>query len=199
MVVDCPYCKSRVDCEVIGENESYDPQEDPAPFRAALLKCPGCENSLLAGQECYHGEWTSAWRMWPRPKRLLGWSIPNIVNVSLEEADRCYNAGAYTACAVMCGRALEGVCVNYKTKNSNLAAGLKDLRDNEVIDKRLYTWGEELRKVRNLGAHASEDKVTEKDASDLLDFLHAICEYVFVLNKKFDDFMARRSGSPDAA
>lgn len=193
LVVDCPYCESKVDCEVVGENESFDPREDPAPFRASLVKCPGCSNSLVAGQERYQDEWTKSWRLWPTPRRVLSWDIPSIVKVSLEEADRCYNASAYTACAVMCGRSLEGVCVDHRTKSKTLANGLKELREKHVIDERLYTWGDELRKVRNLGAHASEERVSKQDASDVLDFLHAICEYVYVLNKKFDNFMARRN------
>ncbi len=53
----------------------------------------------------------------------------------------------------MVGRALEGICVHQKTKAKTLAPGLKELLNKEIIDKRLFTWGEELRKLRNLGAH----------------------------------------------
>jgi hypothetical protein len=99
----------------------------------------------------------------------------------------------------MCGRALEGVCVHFKTKNTILYAGLKELRDTKVIDERLFTWGDELRKVRNLGAHASTEKVPKDDAKDVLNFLHAICDYVFVLSRRFDSFMKRREKSDEAA
>jgi hypothetical protein len=99
----------------------------------------------------------------------------------------------------MCGRALEGVCVHYKTKSQNLYSGLKELRDTKVIDERLLTWGDELRKVRNLGAHASTEKVPRDDARDVLNFLHAICDYVFVLSRRFENFMSRRRHSQPEA
>jgi hypothetical protein len=37
-----------------------------------------------------------------------------------------------------------------------------------------------------------EAKVTAADAKDLLDFTHAICEYVYVLTKKYADFRKRQ-------
>ncbi len=30
------------------------------------------------------------------------------------------------------------------------------------------------------------------DAEDVLNFLHAICDYVFVLSRRFENFMKRR-------
>lgn len=74
-----------------------------------------------------------------------------------------------------------------------LAAGLKALLEDETIDKRLYTWGEALRNVRNFGAHATAERVQMEDARDVLDFAHAISEYVFVLNEQFDRFMKRKA------
>ena len=62
----------------------------------------------------------------------------------------------------------------------------------DVLDARLGTWAEELQKARNLSAHASGEKVTKEDAQDLLDFVEAICEYVFVLTAKFESYIARR-------
>src|SRR5262249_34892443 len=96
------------------------------------------------------------------------------------------------ACTVMSGRALEGICRHFGTQKVNLGPGIKQLREKGIIDTRLGTWAEELQKARNLSAHASDEKVTKEDAQDLLDFVEAICEYVFVLTAKFDSYMARR-------
>ncbi|MEE8136534.1 MAG: DUF4145 domain-containing protein, partial [Thermodesulfobacteriota bacterium] len=73
----------------------------------------------------------------------------------------------------MSGQALEGVCVHHKTKKKTIAAGLTELKDKEIIDKRLYEWGEEIRKHRNIGAHANEDRISRDDAKDVLDFVQA--------------------------
>jgi hypothetical protein len=93
----------------------------------------------------------------------------------------------------MCGRAIEAVCATYKTKSKLLAAGLKELRDKGIIDKRLFDWADALRVLRNIGAHATEEDISREDARDLLDFSMAICEYVFVLAEKYDDFVERQT------
>ena len=91
----------------------------------------------------------------------------------------------------MCGRTIEGVCSHHKTKSKTLAGGLKELRKNGIIDERLFEWGDELRNHRNIGAHATVKKISKEDAQDLLDFSSTICEYVFVLNEKFNRFKER--------
>lgn len=202
MLIECPNCKARVDAKNHGHRAHYNPKDDPFPYCVAVLECPTCGHTLVGFQEEVEDaqggtEWTDADRLWPEPKRPISGSIPDIVRLSLEEADRCFNAAAYSACVVMCGRALEGVCVHFKMPE-HFAAGLQALRDAKFIDDRLFTWGDELRKMRNLGAHASTEKVPRDDARDALNFLHAICDYVFVLNRRFEAFMERRkkSGQP---
>ncbi len=197
MLIECPYCQSKVDAKVVGERHYYNPPDDPIPSKVSVAGCPSCGNTLVGLQEengdpeC-EDRWSEAIRLWPQPKRTIAWTVPDIVKTSLEEADRCYYAGAYSACVVMCGRALEGICLHHNTKSSTLSDGLKELKEKEIIDKRLFTWGDEFRKVRNLGAHASTEKVSKQDARDVLDFTHAITDYVFVLSGKFDQFMERR-------
>ncbi len=68
-----------------------------------------------------------------------------------------------------------------QSKEKNLHRGLIALRDNGIIDNRLYEWGNSLRQERNIGAHATGMNVTRDDAVDVLDFALAICEYVYVL------------------
>lgn len=197
MIIECPYCEAKVDGEVIGEHaDPYDPEKGP-PFKAVLLKCPVCTNALLGGSDhiqvgpSEHG-WSDLNRLWPQQESHIHWEIPAIARNSLIEARKCYKAKVYDACAVMSGRTLEGVCKHHATKSKDLASGLKELKDKGIIDDRLYQWSEELRKHRNISAHAREDKIPKEDAKDLLDFAQAICDYVFVLNAKFNRFMERK-------
>jgi hypothetical protein len=85
------------------------------------------------------------------------------------------------------------MCKHFKTANRDLFKGLKELHDRQIIDSRIYSWGDELRKHRNIAAHASDVKFTKTDATDLYDFAVAICEYVFVLTKKFEAFQSRQT------
>jgi hypothetical protein len=136
--------------------------------------------------------WGSPIRVFPIGERPIAATVPPIVRSSLEEADLCFRARAYSACAVMCGRALEGMCHHFNAKSKHLGGGLKELRQRQIIDERLFKWSEELQRHRNLGAHATEERIPREDARDLLDFANAITEYVFVLNDRFEKFMARR-------
>lgn len=200
MIIDCPHCDSKVEVEEKGHVDLDLEAAGGVPSKLALVECKVCRRPLLGYSELIqtsHDDWD--WgrldRLWPSPEEDVDQEIPEIARVSLVEAQTCFKARAYSACAVMCGRALEGVCKHHNAKTKTLAAGLKDLKDQKVIDGRLYEWGEALRTARNLGAHASAEKVSGADARDLLDFSTAICEYVFVLNAKFERFKNRQKKS----
>lgn len=196
MITECPHCESKVDCKEQGAVD-LDIEFTGVPHKIVLLECSVCKNALLGLSELIQTgeeewEWDSASRLWPSPEDEVDFDIPEIARNSLVEASICFKAKAYSACAVMCGRAIEGVCLHHDSKIRSLASGLKKLKDAGVIDERIFSWGEALRENRNLGAHATTEKVSRDDARDLLDFSAAICEYVFVLNEKFERFQKRR-------
>lgn len=196
MIIECPFCESNVDGIVLSELENYD-QVNGIQFKDVFLKCPVCKNALVGGcEEVQVGPekfiWSKLIRQWPQQETTVPFEIPPIARNSLIEARICFKAKAFSACAVMSGRTLEGVCVHHKTKSKNIASGLRELKDKGIIDKKLYEWGEEIRKHRNIGAHATEEKIPKEDAKDLLDFAQVICEYVFILNAKFERFKERK-------
>jgi len=195
MIIECYYCETKVDGTILSQHNESD--HDGMPCKISLLECPVCKNAILAYQELVQigpedSDWCDAVRLWPEPKKHLDWDIPDSVRNSLEEAQLCYKGKAFSACAVMCGRVLESICSEHKTKNKYLAGGLKELLDQQLIDKRMYEWSEELREHRNIGAHHTTEKISKDDAKDLLDFAIAICDYIFVLTAKFKRFMERK-------
>ncbi len=183
VTVECPHCEAHVRSEVLAEIRSFNPDDTCPDSRVSLARCARCGEALLTSETC-HGwgevegfaslSWGPPKRLWPRPALEFDPSIPSIVRISLDEADRCLHARAYTACAVMCGRALEGICQHYGIKGT-LNTSLQELRVRGLIDERLLEWGNHLRSLRNSAAHASEERVTHDDATDLLHFLTAIC------------------------
>ena len=111
MLIECPYCKAKVDARPIGSHEEFNPDIDPFVYRFTLLACPSCKSSLLGAQENIEVapneyQWSEPNRVWPSPKRYIPWSVPQVVRSSIEEAERCFNTGAYTASVAMSGRAL---------------------------------------------------------------------------------------------
>ena len=199
MIVECPRCESKVDAEEKG-SVPFDFEVHGMPGKAVLLECPICHDPLFGFTELVEvgfgpPEWAQVERKWPVPDNEIDYNIPEIAKISLVEAKLCFRAKAFNACAVMCGRTIEGVCKHHYASIKTLASGLKKLKDNGVIDNRIYEWGEALRKHRNLGAHATTERVSREDAKDLLDFSVAICDYVFVLNEKFQRFQERQSNA----
>jgi Domain of unknown function (DUF4145) len=203
--VDCGHCDATVKAEILATHRvKYLDERSMIEFPdhdVSLGVCPACHEAVVI-REDWEGEgeqgdlWSKAVRVWPSGVREANAMIPDIVRVSLEEAQRCHRAAAHTASAVMCGRALEGVCIHFETKERSLVKALAELRERGLIDERLFKWGDELRKQRNVAAHATGERISREDATDLLEFLTAICEYVFVLTPRFQSFMARRTSVP---
>ena len=192
MFIECHKCESKVDAKIIGSQQLMD--DEIGPYKISLVECPICRSLMLGYQEYIQTGpedyiWDNAHRIWPDEDKFLDGNIPFIVHNSLNQAKRCYKAKLYEPCAVMCGKVLEGICFEYKIKKRNLKGGLKELLDKQIIDKRIYDWGEALRVYRNIGAHVSKEKISKEDAGYLLDFAEAICEYVFILTEKFERFM----------
>ena len=142
MIIECFTCESKVDASIIADAPIPD---DPSACdqRAVFLLCPVCKNPMVGIQEEYpvspdfeRFEWGAPERVWPEPEKPLSFNLPTIVRICLAEARRCYKAGAYRACAVMSGAALEGICLQFASKKS-IAHGLKDLLEKKIIDERL--------------------------------------------------------------
>jgi len=195
MIIECSKCNSNVDGKIIGEHELG--IVDGVPYKIAMLVCPVCKNVLLGESEMIQvgyddWDWSGAGRLWPDPNQHIDPCIPANVRRALEDANKCFKAKVYSACAVMCGKAIEAVCVE-RTGARTLYDGLKKLKSQKEIDDRLYNWGEALRKERNIGAHANDEITSRADAQDILDFSIAICEYIFVLSEKYDEYIERKN------
>jgi hypothetical protein len=203
MIVECPRCESEVDARVLGTHDLED--EDATTWRVSLAACPLCGQPLLGSQEMVQNdeaqwEWTAAETLWPIPPRRPHQDIPDAVRECLEEGQRCWKAKAFSACAVMVGRALEAVCVEHVGERT-LARGLRALRDQGILDGRLYEWSESLRAARTLdvGPHAMGRRTTAQDARDLLDFALAACEYVYVFSRAYGQYLSRRGAPAELA
>jgi hypothetical protein len=195
MLVECNICEAKVDAKILAENQETDEYDEM--YKISFVVCPVCKQAMVTLQELImvrdvDMEWDNPIRMWPSPRKYLDYRLPELVKSSLEEAHECYKAKVYNSCAVMCRRAIEAICTEFKTKSKTLVGGLNELLKMQIIDKKIFEWAEALRLHGNIGAHASKEKITKEEANDLLEFTDAICNYVFVLSKKFEEFLKRK-------
>ncbi|HEX5127836.1 MAG TPA: DUF4145 domain-containing protein [Rhodocyclaceae bacterium] len=192
VVIDCPYCVVRVKAEIktwVGD------ASDGAYF---LVQCPSCKcalfgSSVTVQDEFNNWSWDTAERLWPTPLVAeVGPAIPEAARRDIKDAQKCLTHGIYSASAVLCGRALERL-IKEKSGVPMIAKGLAELKAKGVIDERLFSWAEALRKERNIGAHASDEDTTKENAQDIIDFTIAIFDYVYTLSEKYEKYIARKA------
>lgn len=190
MLVECDTCEARVDAVEVASYINPAPQ---LPFQLVytLLKCPQCSEPLLVQNFDFGDGPTDPIRLYPET-RILSSSIPRQLRLAYEEAVACLRAKAFTAAAIMCRKTIEGTCKQHGIQGVTLVGALKKLRENGVIENRLYEWADTLRIVSNEAAHDPNVTVSYQDARDLAEFTNAILEYLFTFRDKFEKFKARR-------
>ncbi len=214
-IIDCPWCKAKVAALEKGraEREGFNEEVgEPFAYKVLVGICPSC-NEILAGEtyqidfEGYYAHedrWSDVIRIYPKPpKTFSSYRIPKVVKESLNEADRSLQAGANIAACVMLGRALEAICRDILNSNSRarssskstkkimLGEGIKKLKDEKIVDERLYNQSQQLQAFRNLAAHPEDISISREDVEDLQTFVIAIVEYVYDLADRYKEFISR--------
>ncbi|WP_300753370.1 DUF4145 domain-containing protein [Janthinobacterium sp.] len=193
IIIDCPHCAVRVTAKAtswVGNGE------EQAFF---LVECPSCHSALFGSSVVYIDEfnnrgWDTAERLWPTPSLAeVGPAIPEAARRDIKDAQKCISHGIYSASAVLCGRALERL-IKEKSGANMIGKGLAELKNKGIIDERLFSWAEALRKEGNIGAHASDEDTTKENAQDIIDFTIAIFDYVYTLSEKYERYVARKAG-----
>jgi len=195
LAVECGACGVYVNAPLRGQFDYFDDLKMFAPERVCLLECPRCVSPILFKQEMdFDGDWEGGVVIYPSRKRSLGQAVPRTIRRAFSEAFTCYKSDAYTACALMCRKCLEGICKESGGTKKNLAVMLDELKAKNVIDARLHEWATALRVLGNEAAHGVEAEFDKHDAEDALDFTEAIAEYVFTFRVRFDQFKKRQGG-----
>lgn len=187
MILECKKCEALVNAEFIADYSIG----DGLNTTYSLLKCPKCESPFLTDGDDIFG--TSC--IYPSPDNRVNLSVPEPLRVAYEEASACFKSKAYTATAIMCRKTLEGICLEHGAKKQTLVSSLKYLKDNGVIESRLFEWADALRISGNEAAHDVNIRIKPDDAKDILEFTNALLEYVFTFRDKFEEFKKRRATS----
>lgn len=188
----CPHCDapSLFDEWAIYHDVPH-PDQDVSPARYTLLGCLACRQPQLWKDPVGPDDEGDGQRLWPQVTALAP-DIPASIARELVEAHACFDAKLYTAAAVMVRRTLEGMCIEQGTKKSNLFQALQELRDDGIIEGRLFDWAQALRVLGNQGAHFSEESVSREDAADALSLAEAVLNYIYVFTVKYQEFQRRR-------
>jgi hypothetical protein len=192
----CPHCDAAAYAAVRG-TAVWDGCDDDGesvndPHEWVLLQCSRCQQPCVQLRCDYGTGFERPVVIYPAP-RILGAAVPQSLRREFEEAETCFRANAYEATVVMVGRVLEGACKENNVNESTLANGLTKLQEAGLIDSTLAQWANELRVLRNQGAHYTGKPVPRDDTDDALAFAEALLEHVYILRKRFEEFTRRRT------
>lgn len=200
--VICPACNTAVTMQVKAEWYVSDQNSGP-PQRWSAGHCPQCLAPTLYLRELlgHHPDgydvWDSHWQVHPPQARKMSVAVPEALRNDHDEARRCLQARCYTAAAIMARRIVEGICREHGYKES-LFKALAKMRDAGVIDARLYEWADSARELGNEGAHAYGGSVLRDDAEEVLNFVEALLDYLYVFQARFDAYKKRRDAQKAA-
>jgi hypothetical protein len=193
VILECKHCEANVEAKTIAVYEENGDEDEP-PGRWTFASCPSCQAPMLAVQ-CDFGlgfDDDPPARAFPPRDRQLGWKIPDPIKTAFNEAVVCFKVKAFTASAIMCRKALEGLCAEHGVKEPNLSRSLKKLKEKQIIEEKLFEWAEALRTMGNEAAHGVECTISREDCQDTLDFTEALVQYVFTYQDQFKRFKDRR-------
>jgi hypothetical protein len=162
-------------------------------WRYSLARCPQCASPLLAAQEPGIEDWDPPQRLYPAIDSPVSDALPKPIREAFEEARSCFRGKAYTATAIMCRKTLEGICSAHGIQERSLKGSIEKLREKGVVEGSLLAWADALRDSGNEAAHDVNVTVAGQDAGDLVEFTHALIEYVFTFQERFEAFKKRKA------
>jgi hypothetical protein len=179
----CGSCEKTSDQRVVaeykhvtGHEEEFDEQpfyyEDEWFLRMSL--CSLCDTINLSVEQIDGGEVTG---LYPSPPADLEGLPAEIARAY--KAARAVKSIDANAFAVLLGRALELVCIDRKAVGDTLFKQLKDLANRGEIPGPLADMADQLRILRNIGAHATLGELSGAETPILDDLCRAILEYVY--------------------
>lgn len=109
--------------------------------------------------------------------------IPDLIRQDLQDAANCLAIGAANAAAIMSRRVIERLAAYLgiePNRHRMLAATLEELKDQELINERLYRAFKETKDWGNIGAHPSrgEEGINLPEAKRVVEFVFLIVDYI---------------------
>jgi Domain of unknown function (DUF4145) len=193
MAFRCPDCDAPRPFSLVHKHSRYLEEAD-LPEEYSYVVCRVCAAPMLLVRENYGEGFEGAHhQVYPSLRRQIRFSVPLGVSNSYEEAVKCEGAKAWMGTVVMVGRALEAICKDFDPSVKSIQDGLRKMLQAGAISQEMYDWGDGLRVVRNVGAHATTERVSPTDARHSLDFLQALIEILFDLRVRFAEWQDERA------
>lgn len=140
-----------------------------------LSRCPACDYFNYSVEDTDGGEIDV---LYPKPPEILQ-GLPAKIEKAYKAA-RAVSIIDANAFGVLLGRVLELVCIDRKAKGKTLHEQLQDLVSKGEIPGPLADMANQLKTLRNIGAHAVLGELSFQEVRICDDLCRAILEYVYV-------------------
>lgn len=157
--------------------------DTPMQDTYAIIECQACWKRFVAEKK--KEEWSA---VYPIPHKLTSEDIPEPIRSEFEEAHLCFAVRAYRGCLLMCQTALEA------SWREQRVSGLQELKDEGIISPQLYHQAKEVRLWGNVVKHEQPmpEAVTKEDAEQLLTYLEAILNAIYIEPKRLAALAQKR-------
>lgn len=187
-LISCRHCGNISKMEIIGnvndDHTEYDADDVPIGAWGVhynVLKYPGCEKINIVSYNWHDGiesdDEISYEFLYPQNSNYpIGLPEKILTAYKASEKVKSIDVNAY---AILMRRLLELVCLDRKASSGTLAAMLKELADKNEIPQKLVKVASGLKDFGNIGAHAGNGELTEKEIPIVNALCSAILEYVY--------------------
>jgi hypothetical protein len=204
---DCPRCGVR-DVSMRGEwTKAYITSSEFRRRSWAVLSCPRCAGLVVLELELQATAVEPGQPVGPHTQVIVLSQLPtgaedayNIghlpsdVEKFFKAALRVMDAGVPDAAAVQLRRALEAAASHRGMQGRNLVASIQMLIDEGLVTKDFGPVLHHIRKIGNLGAHATDEEITDGEIRQALNFTVQFLRNIFEVPGE----LAALQGPPDA-
>jgi DNA-directed RNA polymerase subunit RPC12/RpoP len=190
---DCTHCGVRL--VAMEHHTTIDTESSLLPRRGwSLISCPRCAGAVLLEHSPSNISNIYVSNVFPSEDRDVDVShLPEDVSSYYRDAIRAMDASLPDAAAVQLRRTLEAAAAHFGHDNGPLIRRVRDLITEGLITK---TFGEVLNEVRrlgNLGAHATDERVDEAEATRALRFTTQVLRNLFEIPTELEQIRESQS------
>ena len=185
--LQCRHCSNQTRQRVVANYSQVESYEDPRSgvFWDAgpiwkLIMCPACSSVSLLRIYFHDGFEPDEWKMsvmFPTMDEAPA-GLPTEVGKAYQAAQHVRNVDS-NAFAVLLGRVLDIVCIYKGAKGDSLYRRLNSLAESGEIPDKLAEMADQLRQLRNIGAHADLGELTPAEVPVLDALCNVVLEYVY--------------------
>jgi len=197
---DCPHCGVRL--VAMHHHATIDTESSQGRRGWSLISCPRCAGAVLLEHTPSNAQLIGLGNVYPDVDQDVDVAhLPEDVSAYYRDAIRAMDAALPDAAAVQLRRTLEAASAHFGHNNGPLIRRVQGLITEGLITK---TFGEVLNEVRrlgNLGAHATDEIVDEAEATRALRFTTQVLRNLFEIPAELEQIREsqRAANSDDSA